>query len=196
MLTDRGMQSLRRAATLAHVFPTVRLRLRDGDRVVVEVARPPFHNADPEARLIPSCPFHASVGRAHRQLREGRQMAYSGVPQDHEPSIDIGLPTGDLNTGDGRYRLTWDNEQHHVLLTTLDQHDTEGVLRSDDLPSLPPYLRWVTWPDDTTGVTMVHVTTDPTDPTAGDIAQAWLLEVLGRVSAEELIQSLEVGQLR
>jgi hypothetical protein len=60
------MVSLRLAATLAHALPGLRLRVRDGQRTLLEVARPPL----PAGPAMETCAFRMAVARAHERIED------------------------------------------------------------------------------------------------------------------------------
>lgn len=109
------MTALRRAATIAHALPGVRLRLRYGPETLLEVARPPM----PSPAAIDPCAFRRAVARAHEDLKAGRAASFLGLPTGWDPAIDVGVRSGDLAHLDGLYRVAVGDVDVHAFATAL-----------------------------------------------------------------------------
>jgi hypothetical protein len=73
-MTRQGIVGSRSAATLAHALPNVRLRIHEGDRVLLEVAHPPL--APGPWPVTTACAFHAAVAEAYLGIEAGRRLVY------------------------------------------------------------------------------------------------------------------------
>lgn len=125
MISDRGMAAFRNGAALVHLVPQLRLRVRHGDDIVAEIARPPFGNDD---RLrIPACAFHQSVARAHGRHRAGEQLRFLSLPDDVEPVVEITVPPGDLALPGGIVRVTNVNLWMHLVAVARSLDDCLAV---------------------------------------------------------------------
>jgi hypothetical protein len=98
-MTPLGLTVMRRAATLAHAVPGVRVRLRHDGRALLEVLRPAHPVVAPPGRWITPCTFRQAVGRAVQAAREGRTLAVLGLEHGVDPAVDIGAPEGQLIGG-------------------------------------------------------------------------------------------------
>jgi hypothetical protein len=95
VMTIAGMRAFRAAATLVDVMPMVRIRIRDGDRQLCTVSA---NETVPKGCLpsFPPCAFRIAVGQAHRLYRQGTQLRFLGMGADGEPTVDVGLRSGDV----------------------------------------------------------------------------------------------------
>ena len=125
-MTSSGMVVFRNAATLAHALPNVRLRIRDGEQVLLEVARPPLPRA-PWPVATP-CAFHASVAKAHRAVEAAQQLTFLGLPGAVEIAVDVGLPAGGAVLPGDIYRLTAGEATLHVFATALGARRCRRIL--------------------------------------------------------------------
>lgn len=91
-LGPAALAALREAAALVHAAPALRVRLRDGDRVLATVAAPSPLDAPPPRWLTP-CAFRSAVGDAWALVRAGRPVGLTGC-LGPEPAIDVGVPGG------------------------------------------------------------------------------------------------------
>lgn len=114
-MTPAGMAAMRRAATLVHALPGVRVRLRVGDRLLLEVTRPPL----PEGPAIGPCVFRAAVARAHEQHKAGVRLGFVGLPEGCDPEVDVGVPAGGGALPGGIYRVPIGGAWVHAFATTL-----------------------------------------------------------------------------
>jgi hypothetical protein len=94
----------------------------------------------------------------------GKAVAFVGLPVGGDPSIHIGLPTGDLTLPGGIWRISHHDHWTHLFATTLSLADAMAATGDESHPSPPP----ASWPgaqvrvgfhhDELTAVTLVHVT--------------------------------------
>lgn len=106
---------MRLAATVAHALPGVRLRLRDGDTTLLEVARPPL----PPGPAVGPCAFRNAVARARLQLEAGAHLQFLGLDEGRRPAIDVGVRPGDRILPGGIYRVAVEDASVHAFPTTL-----------------------------------------------------------------------------
>ncbi|HVX21007.1 MAG TPA: hypothetical protein VHB02_06650 [Acidimicrobiales bacterium] len=191
-LTTAGLRAFREAATLADLIPTLRIRVRDGERPVCVVTGTP----DPSdgTPSVPLCAFRRGVGHAYRQHRMGTRMQFLDVPADREPSIDIGLPAGDatlpgqiyrIGTHDGGYLLLFVTELDPVAAReAMDQALAAAATchRGTGCPAQPAgeprrVRRIGLHADEVTGLTAVHTICDPGEVDRAVAAMTRMLEV-------------------
>lgn len=129
-MTPWGLTALRRAATLAHTFPGIRLRLRDQDDTVLEVAR--TTSAIPH--LISPCAFRHAVAHAHDDMKEGRVVAMIGLAPGVDPAIDVGVGSGDAVYPDGMYRIAIGDVDLHAFATTLSPRQCRQLVAARTTP--------------------------------------------------------------
>lgn len=94
--------ALRQSAALVHAAPALRLRVRDGARVLLTVAAPSPLDEPPNRWLTP-CTFRSSVADAWQMVRGGHPIGLTGLLGD-APAIDVGVPAGGSIHEDGVYR--------------------------------------------------------------------------------------------
>jgi hypothetical protein len=125
-MTRDAMVVLRRAATLAHSLPGIRVRLRDGATTVLEVAH------DPEPPMIGPCAFRMAVARAHEHVKRGGRVQFLDFDGDHAPAVDIGVIAGGLVRPGGVYRVPVRGGYVHAFATTLPPAACRDVLAHHD----------------------------------------------------------------
>ena len=91
-LGPAALATLREAAALVHAAPALRVRLRDGDRLLATVAAPSPLDLAPERWLSP-CAFRVAVADAWALASSGRPVGLSGC-LGSEPAVDVGVPAG------------------------------------------------------------------------------------------------------
>ncbi len=128
MLSDRGMAALRSGAVLVHAVPSVRLRLRHGAAVLLDVARSGADGAGGEARCVSACAFHAAVARAHAQRRAGVQLRFLSLPEGVDPALDVGVPPGDEVLAGGIVRAALGGTWIHAVAIARPLDDCLDVL--------------------------------------------------------------------
>lgn len=173
---------MRLAATVAHALPGVRLRLRDGERTLVEVARSPV----PAEQVISPCAFRNAVSRAHCQLGAGHRLRFLGLDEGVAPAIDIAVASSDRIQPGGLYRVAVGGAQIHAFATTLSARSCRAILAVDQLRDGGLTLHL----DPATDVTIVHVIQTDSD---ADEPPPILEEALLRCADEEL--SYDLGLL-
>lgn len=180
-MTTQGMAALRLAATVAHCLPGVRLRVRDGDRTLLTVARPPF---DADDTVVGPCVFRRVVGRAHERVKAGTSLSFMGLAPGVDPSVDTGVRPGDAVLPGGIHRVRVGDGIVHAFATTLPARHCRSVLDQGDWGEV--HLHG----DAATEVTLVHtvrrreVTCTP--PSA-------LQELLAVLVADEVVHALGIS---
>jgi hypothetical protein len=188
MISETGLRALRVAATTAFALPTIRLRIRHGERAILDVRRPDPSGGLP-GRSMPPCAFRNAVARAHRLVRDGHQLQFLDLPDGDEPAIDIGLRTGDALLPGGIYRVTFQERWVHAFATTLEPARCQR-LAGDDLATTA--LLGFHW-DEATEVTLVHLETRAACPEAATVVHEVLEPFLARCATEELLSQLQLA---
>jgi len=147
-VTRRGLTAMRIAATLVHAVPTVRVRIRHGGAIVLEVGHP----AATEGPALGPCAFRRAVADAHELAKNGRQLAFMGLPVGVAPAVDIGVAPGDKALPGGIYRVTVGDQTIHGFATTLPARRCRETFAG--LPEGPHAIRL--HHDAATEVTFVH----------------------------------------
>lgn len=97
-----ALACLREAAALVHTEPAVRVRLRDGHRILATVAaRSPLDERP--ARWLAPCAFRGAVADAWAMAQVGRPVGMTGL-LGAGPAIDVGLPAGGRTWAHGVHR--------------------------------------------------------------------------------------------
>jgi hypothetical protein len=158
-MKGEGLTALRIAATLAHALPTLRVRIRHLDRMLLEIGHP----ATASGPALGPCAFRRAVAGAHEQVKRGQRLAFMGLPADVAPAVDIGVQAGDKALPGGIYRVTVGDQTVHGFATTLPPRRCREVLAT--LPDTDHVVRL--HHDVATEVTFVHtvapVSTAPAD---------------------------------
>lgn len=185
-MTPEGMAALRRAATLVHGLPGLRVRLRDGHRTLLEVARPPL----PAGPVIGPCAFRAAVARAHEQLKGGARLTLMGLPEHVAPAVDVGVRRGDAALPGGIYRIAVGNAEVHAFATTLAPRGCRDLLdrHGGHVAGLPVRLHH----DAATEVTVVHTVGERSTRDPAHLEQ--LEALLAGFVADEIVH--EVAAMR
>jgi hypothetical protein len=92
VISEAGFAALRRAATLVHAVPTLRVRLRSVGAVMIDVAADGTPPAPDALRTVTPCAFRNAVARAWDQHRVGERVALFGLPVGVEPAVELGVP--------------------------------------------------------------------------------------------------------
>lgn len=175
-----AMAAMRIAATMAHVLPPLRVRVRHRGETLIEVVAHPAGSAGP---AIGACEFRRAVACAHEQSKRGHRMTFLGLPASEEPAIDIGVRPGDEVLPGGVYRVAIGDKTVHGFATTLPARHCRRILESLTDTGYVVRLHH----DVATEVTFVHTVTATADapPHAAHLASA--LEAL---MAEEVVREL------
>jgi hypothetical protein len=184
-MTRPGMVGFRSAATLAHALPNVCLRIRDEDRVLLEVVRPPLPPG-PWPVATP-CSFHAAVARAYRCVTAGHRLSFLGMPEQVKLTIDVGLTAGDAVLPGDIYQLTVERGVVHVFPSTLEFRRCQDIL-ADWTPAAASAGK--------AGAVHVGLHQDP----ATDITLVYVLSpgdeaALGQELIEELLANFSIAEL-
>jgi hypothetical protein len=191
MLSDEGFEALRVAATLAHSVPWLRLRLRAGAQVVIDVA--PILGPDPadgRQRVTP-CAFRRAVVEAWQRQQTGERLSFLHLGFD--PAIDIGVPPGGSTFPGGIHRVPLPGRHLYVAATTLPfeacQEEAEGYAGALDAPPGASVLGLRA--DEETGVCLLHVELCEDHLDEGEAVVLELLQELrARVAVRELLDGL------
>ena len=180
-MTPLGMVPLRRAATVVHALPGLRLRLRAEGRTILAVARPPL----PDGPAVTPCAFRASVARAHLQLQQGHRLQFLGMAEGATPAIEVGTRAGDAVHPGPVYEVHVEGAVVLAFATTLGPRacrDAMGELATIGEPAVRLHH------DAATDVTLVHVVGPGGAGTAPD--RLLLEALLARCAAEEVAAEL------
>lgn len=101
-LDATALAALRQAAALVHVAPSLRVRLRDGERVLATVAAPSPLDPPPIRWLSP-CAFRVAVADAWSMARDGQPVGVTGC-LGASPAIEVGVPAGGASHPLGAHR--------------------------------------------------------------------------------------------
>lgn len=199
MITAGGMRALRVSATLAHAVPALRVRLRDGEDLHVEVGS--FADADlgstgqpgreaPRLRLSP-CQFRMAVAKGWSMQEDGRPIRMLDLPGD--PAVDVGVPPGGATLAAGIQRVPFGGRHLFVAATTLSVNAVADCVGEDDpdddLGAMAELWGVALRADPVTGVTVIWAELD-----AGDRGlQHALLDTLERVVARVAVAELIAG---
>jgi hypothetical protein len=193
-----GMIALRTGATLAYALPSVRLRIRCAERVVVEVRRPPFSDRSPDhPPVVASCAFRRAVASAHERWTAGERLSFLGLPPGLTPTIEVGLAVGERCLPGDLYRVRMGVDWLHLFATTMPVDRCKGaagngvqVGPTEARDARPGRVRVGFHRDAATDVTLVHVASPAGEPRAAAKAVDALQGVLGRCLAAELVDGL------
>jgi hypothetical protein len=155
------------------------VRIRHVERVVLEVARPPFPE-ESTSRWLPPCAFRAAVATAWRRHQAGEAQRFASLPLHTDPAIDVGVPPGGRTKAGGIYELPWDGGTLHAFATTVDP----GLCRRTAAATEVGYHT-----DPATDVSLFHVLAEEREQAAAvDLMEG----VLARLATEELLAGLPV----
>jgi hypothetical protein len=200
-VTPTGLAALRRSATLAHSLPQVALRLRSGERTLLDVCRPP--GAPEGGRWIPPCAFRAAIGEAHARSGSGARFGCLGLPCGVDPAVDVGVAGTTVLHPGGIVGCDVAEQRVVAFATLLDEARVRGLVdervRATDLPPggprcLPAAVRRVgIRHDPLTDVSLVYVVGVADVPARLDVELA--TELAGACAVEELLDALRAGHL-
>lgn len=175
------MAAMRIAATLAHALPSVRLRIRQHDTILLEVAHP----SEASGPAVGPCVFRRAVACAHQQSKDGVGLSFMGLAADEEPAIDMGVRAGDATLPGGIVRVEVGDSTVHGFGTTLSARHCRAVL--EGLPDAGFVVRL--HHDVATEVTFVHTVIPTAD---APIDGAHLGAALEALLADEVVHELAV----
>lgn len=116
---------------MVQAIPSLAAQLRLGDRIILEVCRPPF--ADVGHRQMPVCVFHSAVAGATRLRQSGDRVAMRGVSEASEPAIDWGISgTGSILAG-GILRIERDGMWWHVIPVAVGDDTVSAALEASSI---------------------------------------------------------------
>lgn len=188
-MTRPGMVGFRSAATLAHALPNVRLRIRERDRVLLEVARPPLPPGP--WPVVTPCAFHAAVAQAYLRVKAGQRLTFLGLPDAVEVAIDVGLLVGDAVLPGDIYRLAAGEAVLHLFATTLEIRRCRGILAEwgrrahQETPSETDDVRIGLHHDPATDISLVYVTSPGGEAAPG---RELTEDLLAAFAAAELVE--------
>jgi hypothetical protein len=189
-LSEAGLRAFRVAATLAAVAPSVRVRICDGERLLTEVRRPPLP-IDAEHRVVPPCVFRLAVAHAREVAALGKAVAFVGVPIGGEPTIHIGLTSGDLTLPGGIWRIGHHDHWTHLFATTLPLAEAIAAATDGSPPARSgASVRFGFHYDELTAITLVHVNGPAGDHAAAGRDLDVLEATLARCATAELLAHL------
>lgn len=196
MISETGLRALRVAATAAFALPTIRLRIRHGDRILLEVARPdraprpgassPDRSPAPGPGWMAPCTFRNAVARAHRLTRAGHRLQFLDLPEGDEPAVEVGLRPGDALLPGGIYRVTFEERAVHAFATTVDPARCRHLVDDPTTATLLGF-HW----DEATQITLVHLEVPSSFPEATAVAHEVLEPFLARCATDELLSQLQ-----
>lgn len=202
MIDDEAFDALRRAATLCHAVPAMRLRVRHGGTTLLEVSREHGHDlpTGDGTLQLPPCAFRVAVGRAHQLREDGRRMSFLGLGEGDAPNVEVGLPCGGEAWPGGIYQVLEGRRFLYLFATTLPLERCREVLADGDVehvavahPSMERATRVGFHADEATGVTLVHTDVALGASEAAHLATRRLLErLVATCATEELLRELGV----
>jgi hypothetical protein len=202
MIDDEAFGALRRAATLCHAVPAMRVRVRHEGSTLLEISREHGHDEPTgDGTLhLPPCAFRVAVGRAHQLREDGRTMSFLGLDHGDVPSVEIGLPCGGEAWPGGIYQVLEGRRFLYLFATTLPLERCRELLTEGQVdalveahPSASHATRVGFHADDATGVTLVHTDVPLGAEEQEHTATRDLLErLLATCATEELLSELGV----
>ncbi|MDY7101019.1 MAG: hypothetical protein S0880_07510 [Actinomycetota bacterium] len=202
VVTPFGLQRLRLAAALGHGLPGVRIRVRDGGRLLVHAAwdLDPRCDLDGTHHLRP-CGFRHAVAVAWDALRRGSRAEVS-LPLGAEPDVELLLDHGHATHPGGICATRCGARRVQVFATTLDAERAAAVIESideealgpdgADLPFTDTPLTVMLRPDPLVDVTLVWAEDTFDDPVRRGALDLVLRAAQQRCAAAELDDDLAV----
>ena len=191
-ISPAALGALRVAATLTHLLPGLRARVRLGEVPLVDVLLPaPGEAGDQLApRVLSPCAFRSAVAHAHQRHLAGERLSFLNLPAGVDPAIDLATPPGGTHRPGGLYRVRVADRWLWAFATTLDATVAHDLGRSvvEETP-LDGELRALgIRPDAATGVGIAYAETTAAAGSAAEAAVIDLLEsLLARWTAHELM---------
>lgn len=191
MISERGMSSLRVAATLTHVLPGLGARIRHGDAVILDIG-PTTHGEPPSRRITPAA-FRCAVARAHRRRLGGEQLRFLDLEEGCDPVVDIGVPHHGTGRPGGIFCVPVAGRWLWGMASTIEAstaYDLGTGLVEAALPATGVHALGIR-PDPATDVSVTYAETC-TGP--GSASEPWVQELfeslLARWTVHELVNQL------
>lgn len=191
MISDRGMSSLRVAATLTHVLPGLGARIRHGESVVLDVD--PGSGGERSSRRISPAAFRCAVARAHRRRLDGEQLRFLDLAAGCDPVVDIGVPHHGIGRPGGIFCVPVAGRWLWGMAATIDASTAYGLggdLVEAALPEPGVHALGIR-PDPATDVSVIYAETC-TGP--GSAIEPWVQELfeslLARWTVHDLVQRM------
>ena len=160
MLSQRGLVDLRRAATLAHRYPTLRVRVGQDGETLLEVTGHPDPPPAGSVRTSP-CAFRSAVVTAWGQHTAGRRMRLLDLSSD--PEIEISTVLGGAILPGDIVRTPLLDRHTYLLTTTVDFETCSDDRRPcfERVSALPQVCSIGWFRDDETEISVIHVDVEP-----------------------------------
>jgi hypothetical protein len=184
MISERALAALRCTAGLIYALPIVRARVRDEDRVLLDVMHAPFNDRDAQGcpvPQVPACAFHHAVAEAYSRHRLGEQLQFLDLTIGVMPAIDLGVLSGDRVLPGGVVRVTVDDAWVHALAIARSVDDCLVDLVDLDLPGLACHA------DRAIDITILHVGS----PAGNDNIARMALDTIEIAAARCMVGQLE-----
>ncbi len=187
MISDRGMSSLRVAATLTHVLPGLGARIRHGETVILDVD--PTTGSVPSPRRITPAGFRCAVARAHRRRLDGEELRFLDLEAGCDPVVDIGVPNQGIGRPGGIFCVPVAGRWLWGMAATIDAaiaYDLGAEIVEAALPEPGVHALGIR-PDLATDVSLVYVETC-TGP--GADSERWVQDLLESLLARWTVHDL------
>ena len=192
VLTDRGLSNLRRAATLAHRYPTLRIQVGVGATTLVEVSAQPDLVAEGVTGVSP-CAFRAAVVAAWQRHRAGDAIRLLQLPAD--PVVELRPVLGGAHLPGGIVRTPLVDHFSYLLATSLCLPEFSDAAKSalDAITTIPQVgpIGWFRDPD--TEIALIHVDVAPTFGDDEGELVALLQDLAAALLAAELLADVSGG---
>lgn len=127
-LSDAGMRAFRMAATLVDIVPSIEVRIRDGQRLLLKASHAAPNERTHDA-FLPSCSFRAARRQGFSPPPARRAPQFCRPPSSREPTIDIGLRSCDAVLPGDIYRIAASGGGHLLFFVTeLDVASSERCI--------------------------------------------------------------------
>lgn len=184
-MSPGGIVTLRLAATVAHALPGVGLRLRNGNRTVLEVTRAP---SCAPGTMSP-CAFRMTIAGAHRPTHATARLGSLTFMCGEDLALDIRVSGRDRIWPSSTYRIAIGDGHVHGFATTLAPYHCRRLItrRAATVSTLFDLSAVRLHRDTATDVTLVHVVT-PAAPAVG--LRRALEDLLAHAVADEVVSDL------
>jgi hypothetical protein len=191
VITHSGFEAIRIAATMTHLFPTLSTRVRDAERLLVEVAWPPAPPPEDSALAVDPCSFRQRVAAAWSDHQMGRESSFLGIGADL--LVEMRAAVGGVVWPSGIVRLPLFDRWVYAFGSSLDPDACQelGADILDDFDPPPGSLGVRIHGDAGTQITVVsaEVDADPRLPAEPAVLQL-LHGLIARYAATDLIDRL------